>query len=101
MKWLMNMGIRNKLLLGFGTMIVLLLIIVVIANSVMGEMKESQDKILHEDFEAAVALKDARANQNGTRTDILYMILVKDKQKQDLYYDDLKNVLNRMIIILK
>ncbi|OGU40359.1 MAG: hypothetical protein A2X61_11050 [Ignavibacteria bacterium GWB2_35_12] len=86
----MNMGIRNKLLLGFGTMIVLLLIIVVIANSVMGEMKESQDKILHEDFEAAVALKDARANQNGTRTDILYMILVKDKQKQDLYYDDLK-----------
>ncbi|MCL5990782.1 MAG: methyl-accepting chemotaxis protein [Bacteroidetes bacterium] len=90
MKWLMNMGIRNKLLLGFGIMIVLLLIIVIIANSVINEMQKSQNRILHEDFEAAVALKDTRANQNATRTDVLYMILIKDKMKQDVYYNDLK-----------
>ncbi|MBI5325477.1 MAG: MCP four helix bundle domain-containing protein [Ignavibacteriae bacterium] len=76
MKWLLNMGIRNKLLLGFGTMILLLLIIVIIANSVLNEMKASQDKILGEDLKSAVAIKDIRANQNGTRTDVLYIILV-------------------------
>jgi methyl-accepting chemotaxis protein len=90
MKWFLDLSTRAKLFLGFGLMI--LFLVVVIATSYRGitAIRDSERKLFEEEFENVLDLKDIRSNQNAVRGDVLAMMLAANRPDQDKLNQDIK-----------
>ena len=70
-----NSQTRMKLFLGLGLIIVILAVVTGASYLSLATITRTQESLYQQKFAAALALKDMRANQNGTREDMLGMML--------------------------
>jgi methyl-accepting chemotaxis protein len=80
MAWFLNLSTRSKLLLGFGSLLLLLAVVIVAAFASITAIQQSQERIYAEEFVDVMLIKDIRANQRATREDLLTAILAPDQQ---------------------
>lgn len=90
MGWFLNLGTRYKLFIGFGLMIILLVIVSAVAYIDITAIKESQKGMYEKDFADARDLLILRTNQNGVRADLLTMMLVPSRSDQDIWHQSIK-----------
>ncbi len=89
MNWFLNLTTRTKLFLGFGLMVFLLIIVFLTAYNGVTQIKESQTALFKEDFTTATNLISVRADQNRIRAEMLEMMLVKDRARQQALETDI------------
>jgi methyl-accepting chemotaxis protein len=78
MKWFINMATKKKLFLGFGFIIVLMIIALIFCYKGIEQVQDAHGLLYNKEFQIAVGLKDIRANQNGIRANVLFLLTVKD-----------------------
>jgi methyl-accepting chemotaxis protein len=88
MKWFLNLTTRNKLLLGFGLMIVFLVAVITVAYQGIATIQAVQQKLYKEEFANAQDLMKLRMNQNGVRASLLSMMLVTKRADQEIWQQD-------------
>jgi methyl-accepting chemotaxis protein len=91
MKWFINMTTKKKLFSGFGVITMLLIIAVLVCYTGIEQIQESHRLLYKKEFQIAVALKDIRANQNGLRANVLFLIAVKDPPERQSRIADVKD----------
>ncbi|MBI3126627.1 MAG: methyl-accepting chemotaxis protein, partial [Candidatus Tectomicrobia bacterium] len=74
MKWFLNMSTRGKLVVGFGMMVLLLVIVSSASYVAVTGMRSSLENLYRLDLANVHDLKDIRANQNGIRAEVLEML---------------------------
>ncbi|MCI0530116.1 MAG: methyl-accepting chemotaxis protein, partial [Nitrospira sp.] len=90
MKWFLNLSTRAKLFLGFGLMIVFLIIIIVTAYISIVAIQESQKILFEKDFIIATDLLELKSNQNRQHSQILEMTLRTSKSDQESIEQNIK-----------
>ena len=90
MKWLTDIQMRTKLLLGFGIIIVLMMIVMLIAYRSIRVLEESQKTLFERDYAATVDLLELRADLNRQRSQALEMILRSERPDQQALELDIK-----------
>lgn len=90
MNLFLNMITRNKLLLGFGLVMLLLVGVIAIAYRSITAMQSSQEILYHRDFADSVNLMTLRSKINGERAALLNMMLLKQSSEQAKWQDDIK-----------
>jgi methyl-accepting chemotaxis protein len=90
MKWFVNLAMRTKLFLSFGLMIVVLLAVIATAYNGLTTLHLSQEELFRNDFLPTIELLELRSSQNRVRTQILEMMMTKDKAKQQALEIDIK-----------
>ena len=92
-----GMQTRGKLFLGLGLIILILAVVIATAYVSLAKITRSAEIIYTQQFTAAVALKDMRANQNGIREDMLVMMLAeKNPAEQKTRLQDIKGRLEEI-----
>lgn len=82
MKWFVDFSTRTKLFLSFGLLVLFLLLVIGIAYNGIETLHQSQDKLFLEDFKPSIVLVELRSNQNRVRAQLLEMMLLTDRIKQ-------------------
>ena len=90
MKWFLNLSTRAKLFLGFGLMVLLLVVMVTTAYDGIATIRESQRRLYELNFADAVDLALLRANSNGARLETLEMMLTPRRSEQEALERDIK-----------
>ena len=83
MNWFKNLKTGAKLLLGFGTMIVLLGMVMTIAYTAITTIRDSQQRLFEQEFVGVVDMVELRADLNRQRAQMLQMMLTTDRSKQE------------------
>jgi len=91
MNWLKDMKIGTKLVLGFGAMIVLLGITVVIAYNAIIAIRDSEQSLFEQDFAGVAGMIDMRADLNGQRARIAEMVLTTDGKRQETLAQEIRS----------
>lgn len=73
MTWLKNININNKLLIGFGVLIVILAGVIFTAYRGIREIQTSQNTLYESQFANATDLLNLRSNLNGIRAEVFAM----------------------------
>ncbi|MEW6237706.1 MAG: methyl-accepting chemotaxis protein [Candidatus Omnitrophota bacterium] len=94
MKWFLNLSTSNKLMIGFGMMIVLLLAIMAFASAGILSIKKSQSMLFERDFAIATNLLELRSHLNRSRADTLELMLTTDKTQRDKLLADISRIVN-------
>ena len=89
MNWFKNLKTGTKLMLGFGTMVVLLGIVITIAYTTITAIRESQQRLMEQEFVGVINMVELRANLNRQRSQMLQMILTADRAKQEALVQDI------------
>ena len=101
MNWFKNLKTGSKLFVGFGTMIVLLGTIIVIACGGITAIRDSQRKLFEKDFAIVEDLLQLRADLNRQRADIQRMILTTNRTEQERTEKDIKDRSNEAEAIMQ
>jgi methyl-accepting chemotaxis protein len=91
MKWFLNISTKAKIIFSFGSMFILLAIIIVTALSNIMSISDSQRELVHLNFQPALDLVEIRSDQNRVRASIVEMMLTTDKSKQQSLVQDFKD----------
>ena len=90
MKWFVNLSTRNKLLCGFGLIVLFLALVVVVAYKGITSVQDGYKTLLKEEIEAVANLVEFRANMNRQRLDMLRMVSTNDKNEQQMIGNEIK-----------
>ncbi|HEY9073172.1 MAG TPA: MCP four helix bundle domain-containing protein, partial [Desulfobaccales bacterium] len=90
MKWFVNLTTRNKLLCGFGLIVLFLVLVVVVAYRGITSVQEVYKTLLKEEIEVVDNLVEFRANMNRQRLDMLRMVSTNDKTGQQKIENEIK-----------
>lgn len=90
MSWFTNLQTRAKLLLGFGLVIVLMLIAMLTAYRGITALEESQRTLFERDFATTVDLLELRADLNRQRSLMLEMVLKTERSEQQALEQDIR-----------
>lgn len=82
MKWFVNLSTRNKLLCGFGLIVLFLAVVVIVAYQGINSIQEVYKKLISEEIEVVANLREFRANMNRQRLEMLRMLSTADKGEQ-------------------
>jgi methyl-accepting chemotaxis protein len=91
MKWFQNLSTRTKIIFCFGSMFILLAIIVITALSNIVAISNSQRELVNTNFQPALDLVEIRADQNRTRASFVEMMLTTNRSKQQSLMQDIKD----------
>lgn len=80
MKWFTNLPIRAKLFLGFGFIIVLLVLVSIAAYRGITTIRQNQKRLYEEDFTKVMDIMNVRFHQTKIRTNSATMLLVNNRQ---------------------
>lgn len=83
MNWLKNMKTRSKLFLGFGVILVALIVVVGVAIITITDVNKSFSELYKDEFSNSVMLKDFLYDQMKNREAILMAVLEKDEARRD------------------
>ena len=78
MRWFRNLTTRSKLLLGFGLMIAPVAAVSAVTYDALTSLQASEERVVNEDFQAALEALQIRANQNAIRADMLELLVAPD-----------------------
>lgn len=101
MKRFLNFSTRTKLLLGFGFIIILLLIVSLTAYQSIKAIEESQNRLYYQEFVDATDIAIYRAENNGLRASILNLLLASDQTDRDLWHQDVRDRIRRIDEIVR
>jgi len=90
MKWFANLSTRNKLLCGFGLIVLFLAAVVVVAYVGITSVQKVYKALLKEEVEVVANLIEFRANMNRQRLDMLRMVSTSDKKEQQSIEKEVK-----------
>jgi methyl-accepting chemotaxis protein len=90
MKWFVNLSTRNKLLCGFGLIVLFLASVVIVAYLSIGTIQELYKSVVKEEVEVVSNLIEFRANLNHEKLVMLQMIFSNDLAQQKLIEKDVK-----------
>jgi methyl-accepting chemotaxis protein len=82
MKWFANLSTPGKLLLAFGSMLLILGAVIVVSYQSISNITGSFKSVHDQQFTIAIKLHELRAQQNYIRGQVLEMILTLDKVNQ-------------------
>ena len=91
MNWFLNISTRAKIIFSFGSMFILLAIIIVTALTNITSISDSQRELVQMNFKPALALVELRADLNRNRASIIELVLSTDKTKQQYLLQDIKD----------
>lgn len=91
MNWFANVKTGGKLLLGFGTMIVLLGTIVAIAYTTITAIRDSQQRLFDQEFAGVVDMAELRADLNRQRARMLEIIATTNRTEQETMVQDIRS----------
>lgn len=83
MKWFQNISTKAKLIFGFGLMILLLGIIIILAYYNMNQLNNSQHLLYNRDLMIIESLLELRSDQNRTRGLMLELTMATNASKHD------------------
>jgi methyl-accepting chemotaxis protein len=90
MKWFLDRTTKTKLFIGFGLMVLFLLFVIVTAYSGITNIRKSQSELFQEDFLPATELIELRSDQNRVRAQLLEMMMIKDRARQQALGEDIR-----------
>lgn len=96
MKWFANLSTPSKLLLAFGSMLIILGVVIVVSYQSISNINDSFKSAHDQQFSIALELHELRAQQNYIRGQVLEMILTPDKAAQQKIE---KNISERSLIV--
>ncbi|MBI5888042.1 MAG: methyl-accepting chemotaxis protein [Deltaproteobacteria bacterium] len=82
MQWFINLPTRIKFFLGFGAVIALLIIIVIIAGNGISVIQQSQKNLYNSEFANTVDVLTVKSNINDMRVYLLMMMSAKTKEEK-------------------
>jgi methyl-accepting chemotaxis protein len=91
MKWFLDLSTRAKLFLCFGLLLVLLTGVIIAAATGITTIRQSQKELFDKDFVVATELIELRSDQNRVRSQILEMMMEKDRLRMIALEQDIKN----------
>ncbi len=90
MKWFLNLSTRNKLFLGFGSMIVFLALVTLSAYRGIVMIQATQHSLYRKEFANTVDLMTMRSDENGVRADLLEMLSAATRTDRESWHKDIK-----------
>ncbi|HEY8118944.1 MAG TPA: methyl-accepting chemotaxis protein, partial [Methylophilaceae bacterium] len=96
MAWLKNMKTGTKLSLGFGTMIILLGMTMVISYTAITTIRDSQQRLSDKEFVGVVDVVGLKADLNRQQVRMLEIMLTPDHTKQELLLQDIRDRAQRI-----
>jgi methyl-accepting chemotaxis protein len=90
MQWFVNLTTRNKLFLGFGLIILFMIMIIIESYTTISAMQMSQQHIYEKEFSTEIDLKDIRSNQNAIKANLLAMMLAQDNEALQVFEQDIE-----------
>ena len=90
MNWFVNLSTRNKLLCGFGLIVLFLASVVIVAYRGIDSIQQVYKALLQEEVEVVNSLIEYRANMNRQRLDMLRMVSTNDKNEQQKIENEIK-----------
>ena len=91
MKWFKNLKTVLKLFLGFGVMIVLLGLVIVMAYGTITAIRDSQQRLFNEEFVGVVDLVELRADLNRQRARMFEMMDSTNRTEQETWVQDIRS----------
>ena len=91
MNWFKNLKTGAKLLVGFGTMIVLLGTTIAIAYNAITAIRDSQRKVFEKQFVGVMAMVELRADLNRQRALLLEMTLTTNRTEQETRAEEIRS----------
>jgi methyl-accepting chemotaxis protein len=91
MNWFVNLSTRNKLLCGFGLIVLLLALVVIVAYGGINSIQEGYKTVLKEEIDVVANLIEFRANMNRQRLDMLRMVSTNDRSEQQKIENEVQN----------
>jgi methyl-accepting chemotaxis protein len=79
MKWFLNLKTKNKLLLGFGALLILLIIVIGTACVSISSLRQSQQVLFDQGFTTSVSLERLMADLTDIRAQLPVMLLAKNQ----------------------
>lgn len=79
MQWFTNLMTRTKLFLAFGTMLVMLGIVIVFSYDAIDRVRENEQELFDHNYASAVAIKDIRISHLAARMEGLNMLVTRDR----------------------
>jgi methyl-accepting chemotaxis protein len=90
MKWFVNLSTRNKLLCGFGLIVLFLVLVVIVAYGGIRAIQTGYKSVVKEEVEVVANLIEFRANLNYQKLAMLKMVSSNDKKEQNSIEKDVK-----------
>jgi methyl-accepting chemotaxis protein len=90
MKWFLDLKTRNKLILGFGLVIVFLASVIASAYWGITSIQVSQRSLYQEKFANAVDLLNLRSDENGVRAALLSMMVDTSNDAREAWHQDIR-----------
>lgn len=81
MKWMNNLNIKNKLLLGFALLLTFVLVFVAVAYNGLSTMRDTQRTLTHIEYPLTLELLKLRTNINRERSTINRIVLIQAERK--------------------
>jgi methyl-accepting chemotaxis protein len=91
MNWFMNLQTRTKLSVGFGVMIVLLVITIITAYAAITAIRDSQQRLFDQEFVGVVDMVELRADLNRQRSQMLEMTITTDRSELEALAGDIRS----------
>jgi methyl-accepting chemotaxis protein len=89
MNWFVNFSTRLKLILSFGLLVFFLLVVIVTACNGLITVRKSQDELFQHDFLSSLSLVELEADLNRARAQMLEMMVIQDRTKQQILERDM------------
>jgi methyl-accepting chemotaxis protein len=91
MKWFLDIPVRAKLLVGFGLIVVLLVVVTITAYIGITAIQKSQKSLYDHEFTLAVDLENLRSNQHAIRAAALTMMSLTMRSEQTARHQGIKD----------
>lgn len=101
MSWLLNLSTRTKLVLGFGAILILMLLAVSSGYRGIAALQESQERLYQEEVANTADLILLRAHYNAVRADLLTMMLANKPAEQEEMRRSVKQRANEIEALFK
>lgn len=90
MTWFVNLSTRNKLLCGFGSIVLFLAAVVIVAFLGIRSIQDLYKSVINEEVQVVANLIEFRANLNHQKLAMLKMVFSNDKAEQRSIENDVK-----------
>ena len=91
MHWFLNISTRKKIILAFGSMFILMAIVIATAFTGISSINKSQRELVSSNFKSAQDITDIRALLYRVRAQILEMMMTGDRTRQRSMEQDIKS----------
>jgi methyl-accepting chemotaxis protein len=91
MKWFVNLSTRNKLLCGFGLIVLFLAGVIIVAYGGIHSIQGVYKAVIQEETGEVANLIEFRANMNRQRLDMLRMVSTIDRKEQQAIEEEIRN----------